>query len=255
MPLLDLSFDGTIAKLVMDRPPVNAMNIELLAALDETFETLRSRKDISVLIISSRTRAFCAGADIQMMRDAVDARRGDSMVRFTEKVQVAKSKLEALPQATIAAIEGPATGGGLELALACDFRIASHDARIGLPEIKLGLLPAGGGTQRITRLAGPGVAARLVITGDLVDGLEAERLGIVQWSVPVEEVLERAQALADHIAAFPRNAIAGAKACIAAAYGDRTAGFATEIMAQDVLFNSDETLALLDAFFAARKSK
>lgn len=253
--MLELTYDGAIAHLIMDRPPVNAMNTELLAALDDAFDGLRSRTDIRVVLLRSRTRAFCAGADIRMMRDAVEANEAASMVRFTEKVQIAKSKLEALPQATIAMIEGPATGGGFELALACDFRIAAHDARIGLPEITLGLLPAGGGTQRVTRLAGPSVAARLVMTGELVDGREAERLGLVQWSLPPEEVLERAQSLAARMAAFPRDAIAGAKACIAVAYGDRAAGFATEIMAQNVLFHSEETLDLLEAFFAARKTR
>lgn len=253
--MIELTYTGAIAHLVMERPPVNAMNEELLARLDASFDALRDRTDIRVLIISSRARAFCAGADIAMMRDAVEAGEASSMVRFTEKVQVAKSKLEALPQATIAAIEGPATGGGLELALACDFRIAAHEAKLGLPEIKLGLLPAGGGTQRITRLAGPAVAARLVMTGELVDGREAERLGIVQWSVPASDVLARANALGADIAAYPRDAIAGAKACIAVAYGDKTAGFATEIMAQNVLFHSSDTIGLLEAFFAARKGK
>ena len=123
-------------------------------------------------------------------------------------------RLAELSKLTIAEIEGHALGGGLELALACDVRIAAHHARLGLPEAKVGLLPGAGGTQRLTSLCGAGVAARVILTGDLLDGREAERLGLVQWAAHAVDFAEVAREVAERAAGLSADAISVAKSCI-----------------------------------------
>ena len=126
------------------------------------------------------------------------------------------ARIEAAPVVTLAEIGGAALGGGMELALACDLRIAATDAQIGLPEARLGLIPGAGGTQRLTRLCGRGVAGRLMLGAEVIDGAEAARLGVVQWSEPRAQLPGKAQELAARYAALPRPALAAIKRCIAA---------------------------------------
>jgi enoyl-CoA hydratase/carnithine racemase len=159
-------------------------------------------------------------------------------------------RLEAAPLATLAEIAGAALGGGLELALACDFRVAATDAPIGLPEASLGLVPGAGGTQRLTRLAGPGVAKRLILGAEVIDGAQAERLGIVQWARPRAELAAWTGELAVRLAAMPKAALAANKRCIAAATDPDRDGYADELFETRALYDHPETRDKVHAFLA-----
>ena len=150
-------------------------------------------------------------------------------------------QLAALTVVTIAEIEGHALGGGLELALACDIRIASHEAKLGLPETRVGLLPGAGGTQRLTRLCGEGIAARMILTGDVVKGHEAERIGLVQWAFEAADFARSAAAIVTRTASLSPDALRIAKGCIRLAVQAQAAGAEAEINGIRTLMSSDET--------------
>ncbi|MGW0017739.1 enoyl-CoA hydratase/isomerase family protein [Rhodococcus sp. NPDC003382] len=243
--------EGHVGIITLDRPAVNAFDEEQTAGFAAAVAELGADTHVRSLLIRGAGRHFCGGADIAMMdswRTAPDRR--ERLARFAESLQDALETLAELPKPSIAAITGAATGGGLELALACDFRIAGTSSRIGLPEVGLGLLPGAGGTQRLTRIAGPAVATRLVLGAELVDGAEAHRLGIVHWVVD-GGVEEAAMRHAQRLAALPPAAYGAAKRCIAAARG--TDGFATEIDEIGRLIETDETARLLERFVTAAR--
>ncbi len=169
--MISLSIEGAIAKATLNRPPVNAINEEWVARLDEVLDEVERHEEVGVLWIRSSEKVFCAGADLALMRSIFDSPEGrERMIALTRRMQDVFARLEALPKATLAEIGGAAMGGGFELALACDLRIVSDSARVGLPEARLGLLPAAGGTQRMTRLCGESVARRLILGAELVNG-------------------------------------------------------------------------------------
>ncbi len=153
---------------------------------------------------------------------------------------------------TLAEIGGAALGGGLELALACDLRVAAAEAKLGLPEARLGLVPAAGGTQRLTRLCGHGIAKRLILGAELIDGREAERLGIVQWARPHQELAGWTRELAAHLAAMPAAALAANKRCIAAVGDADRNGYADEISETRKLYEHPETRRKVSEFLAKR---
>lgn len=210
-----LAVDGAVATLTLCRPPMNAIDDAMLAALVDAFAVVEADPAIAVLRLRSDQRVFCAGADLKLVGTRVGHRDGaEAMIETVRSFHRTFDRLVALPKVTIAEIEGHALGGGLELALACDIRIAAHHARLGLPEAKVGLLPGAGGTQRLTTLCGAGVAARVILTGDLLDGREAERLGLVQWSAHAVDFAEIAREVVDRAAGLSVDAIAAAKGCI-----------------------------------------
>jgi enoyl-CoA hydratase/carnithine racemase len=185
------------------------------------------------------------------MRSRFDSEAGRAqMVAFARAMQRAYALLEASPVVSIAEIGGAAMGGGLELALACDLRIASAIAKLGLPEARLGLLPGAGGTQRLTRICGEATAKRLILGAQAVDGAEAARLGIVQWAVPPEALPARAMQLAQDLAALPPESLAACKRCIAAADGER--GYELELEATGMLLAAAETQRRVRAFLEKR---
>lgn len=212
---VDLAIDGAIATLTLCRPPSNAIDDAMLAALEAAFATVEAAPAVAVLRIRSSERVFCAGADLRLIGARVGHADGaEAMVATVRAFHRTFDRLAALPKVTIAEIEGHALGGGLELALACDLRIAVHHARLGLPEAAVGLLPGAGGTRRLTSLCGAGVTARLVLSGDRIDGREAERLGLVQWSAHAVDFAEVAEAVATRAAGLSTDALALAKSCI-----------------------------------------
>jgi enoyl-CoA hydratase/carnithine racemase len=158
------------------------------------------------------------------------------------------ARIERAPFVTLAEIGGAALGGGLELALACDLRVAAQEAKLALPEVGLGLLPAAGGTQRLTSLCGPGVARRLILGGEAIDGGEAERLGVVQWARPAAALASWTAGLAERIALHPREAIAANKRCIALAAPSCAEGFAAELAATRALYAAPQTHQRVGAF-------
>jgi enoyl-CoA hydratase/carnithine racemase len=243
--VISLAREGSLAIATLGRAPVNAIDEDWLARL----EGILDRLDSTVLLVRSSEKAFCAGADLELMRSRFDSEAGRRrMVEFVRQVQRVLAHLERLPQVTIAEIAGPALGGGLELALACDLRIAAEDARLGLPEPRLGLIPGAGGTQRLPRIAGEAVARRLILGAEVITGVQALQLGIVQWAVPAKELPNRALAIARAIAALPAAALAEAKACIGAADG-----YERELEATLRLLGRDETQSRVRAFLEKRR--
>ena len=183
-----------------------------------------------MLHIRSDQKVFCAGADLKEMRGPHGyGRWADRMYAYVAGIQRLYIRIEALPQVTLAEIGGAAMGGGFELALACDLRIAANEAKLGLPEVRLGLIPGAGGTQRLTRLCGPALANRLILGAEMLDGATAAELGVVHWAEPRAELPARATEIAARIAALPAAALAASKACIAAAGQPGRGGYTDEL--------------------------
>jgi enoyl-CoA hydratase/carnithine racemase len=233
------------------RAPVNAISQDWLTEAEGALERIESDSSCSVLHIRSDQKAFSAGADLNEMRARMEMPDGaDRMYAYVASIQRVFARIQNLPVVTLAEIGGAAMGGGLELALACDLRIAAQDAKFGLPEARLGLLPGAGGTQRLTRLCGAGVAARVILSAEVLDGATAHELGIVQWAVPRNELRQRADEIARRIAALPPAALAASKACIAAARNRDRGGFTDELEFTRQLFVHPETRQRVTAFLA-----
>ena len=244
-----LAVADRIATLTLDRPPANAINDAWVAAFHGRLDELATRDDWNLLHIRSGLRLFSAGADLKDMRERYGTPEGRAAFQVGVRgMQVLFARIEALPRPSLAEIGGHAMGGGFELALACTFRIAAHEIQLGLPEVRLGLLPGAGGTQRLTRLVGRALSERLILGAETVDGAEAERLGLVQWSAPLAELPERASAIAGRIAGLPPHAVAEARACIAAALDPGIDGYAREVTGGATLLETTETRALVARF-------
>jgi enoyl-CoA hydratase/carnithine racemase len=170
------------------------------------------------------------------------------MVETVRRMQRLYDRIEALPQVTIAEIGGPAYGGGFELALACDLRIAAETASVGLPEARLGLLPGAGGTQRLSRLAGPGITRRLILTAEVLDGRQAQELGLVQWVVPAAEIVAFTREIAERIVTMSPAALAACKHCFSAADAALHDGMLIELLETHKLLNTADTRKRVAAF-------
>ena len=248
---LRLEVGGGVARLTLDRPPVNAIGEAWLREFHRCLDALGARADWQLLHLRSAQKAFCAGADLAEMRARLASPAGiDSMVDIAAGMQKLFARIEALPQVTLAEIGGAALGGGLELALACDLRIAANEAKIGLPEVRLGLVPGAGGTQRLPRLAGRATALRLILTGETLDGAGAAALGLVHWALPRSELAARAAQFAARTASSPAEALAACKRCIGAAEDPARDGYAEELAQSRRLYASEATRALVGAFLA-----
>jgi len=240
--MIGLSIDGAVAIATLAHAPVNAMNDEWVTRFDEILDETEKNESLSVLWLRSDQRVFCAGADLEFMRARFATPEGRTqMIAFTRRLQLAFERLEHLGVVTIAEIRGAALGGGFELALACDLRCIAETARIGLPEARLGLLPAGGGTQRLTRLCGEGVARRLILGAEIVTGSIALELGLAQWVAPLGELHSATRAVVDRISDLPRAALAESKLCIAAAVDGCRDGYALELAGSGRLLARIET--------------
>jgi enoyl-CoA hydratase len=248
-PLLQQARSAGVLTLTMSRPPVNALDDALVDALEAALEAACADDKITVVHLRSSCKVFCAGADLALMSESIATPQGlERMLALVRRLQRLAARLETAPLVTLAELGGAALGGGFELALACDLRMAANEAKLGLPEAGLGLLAAAGGTQRLTRLVGPGIAKRLILGAETIDGATAQRLGLVQWAVPRADLAQAAQALAERIAALPRHALGAAKECIAAALGQSRDGFADEILHTRKLYQHPATQALVAAF-------
>jgi enoyl-CoA hydratase len=203
-----IDVDGPIATLTVDRPAVlNALDAQVLGELEEAIARLAADHALrGVIVTGAGPKAFVAGADIQELT-RLD---GPGGYRAARRGQDVFRALERLPVPTVAAVNGYALGGGLELALACTMRMAAEGARLGLPEVGLGLIPGYGGTQRLARLVGTGRALELILTGEPVTAEEAHRLGIVNRVVPAAELLAAARTLLTTIASRGPLAVAAA---------------------------------------------
>ena len=253
--MLAVSRRGGVAELTLDRPPVNAIDDAMIAALHGALDRLADAPDFQVLHIRSNAKVFAAGADLALIRSWKDAPSpGGALSAYIDRLQGLYYRIESLPQVTLCEIAGAAMGGGYELALSCDLRIAAIEAKIGLPEVGLGLIPGAGGTQRLTRLCGRGVAARVILTAEPIDGQTAASLGMVEWAVPRAEIAERARAIADRLASLPAHAQKVAKQCIRGFADTGTVGFQLERDLGGALLDSPRTQQLIGEFLA-RNSK
>ena len=246
---------GRVLVATLSRPPVNALDDKLIAELDAVVERAIQDDDVAVLHLRSDQRVFSAGADLALIEACFATPQGpDAMTDVVRHMQRLYWRLESAPLVTLAEIGTTALGGGLELALACDLRVAALDARLGLPEARLGLLPGGGGTQRLTRLCGPGLAKRLILGAEVIDGAEAERLGLVQWVRPRDQLTAFASEIAARYAAMPKAALAANKRCIAAATDPARDGYADEISETRGLYDHAETRRKVSDFLAKRSA-
>ena len=238
-----------VAVLTLRRAPVNAMNDAWVAEFHAILDALAERDDWSVLHLRSTLKTFSAGADLKQLRDNF-AQDPALQAEVGRRYQALFRRIERLDAVTLAEIGGAALGGGLELALACDLRVAAREARLGLPEVGLGLIPGAGGTQRLTLLCGRPQALRLILGAVVIDGEEAQRIGLLQWAVPMAELPDRARAIAHDYARLPRHAVAAAKACIAAAGGITQHGEDAEVAQVRHLLGTPETRRLVSAFLS-----
>jgi enoyl-CoA hydratase/carnithine racemase len=202
-----------IAVLTIDHPPVNSFNKQVVTELDEAIDELLADDDVKAIVITGGgTNAFVAGADIPEIKALLDhPEEGYAAAReFIKRGQGVTLKIEKATKPVIAAINGFCLGGGLELAMSCHMRICSDRARLGQPEINLGIIPGWGGTQRLARIVGKGKAVELILTGDMIRAQEAYRLGLVNKVVPAGAVLKEAQGLARKIVSRSKFPIAAA---------------------------------------------
>ncbi|MFZ5944138.1 MAG: short-chain-enoyl-CoA hydratase [Bacillota bacterium] len=204
--------NGSIAEIVINRPKaLNALNSQTLNELREVVGQLSENKEVRVVIVTGAgEKAFVAGADISEMRDK-NSVEGREFGRLGQRVFL---ELESLPQIVIAAVNGFALGGGCELALACDVRLASTKAKFAQPEVNLGVIPGFGGTQRLPRLVGKGIAKEMIVTGDMVDAQEAYRIGLVNKIFEPEQLMDEARKMAEKIMSRGPWAVKLAKSAI-----------------------------------------
>ncbi|GDY56825.1 enoyl-CoA hydratase [Streptomyces violaceusniger] len=222
---MNLEVADGVATFRLDRPPMNALDIATQDRLRELAAEVTRRDDVRAVVVWGGEKVFAAGADIKEMREmdhaAMVVRSGDLQESFTAVARI--------PKPVVAAVTGYALGGGCELALCADFRIAAENAKLGQPEILLGLIPGAGGTQRLARLVGPAKAKDLIFTGRQVKADEALAMGLVDRVVPAEEVYEQAHAWAAKLAKGPAIALRAAKEAVDRGLEtDLDSGFAIE---------------------------
>jgi enoyl-CoA hydratase/carnithine racemase len=250
---LDFAIEGQVATVTLNRAPVNAIDDALLSALDRVFDGVEADTSVNLLRIRSNQKVFCAGSDLRIIATRVGTNSGPAeMVETVRRLHRVFDRLASIPVVTLAELEGHALGGGLELALACDLRIASYSAKLGLPEAKVGLLPGVGGTQRLTELCGSGVAARVILSGDTIDGKEAEKIGLVQWGADKADFASAVEKVCTRVSSLSAPAIRAAKKCIRAAAPMQARGVAAEIGGIELLMSHPETAARVHAFLDGR---
>ena len=248
--MFSVQTNNAVTTLTLNHPPVNAISEEWIRSFDAKLDALAGAEPrCAVLHIRSDQKVFCAGADLKEVRARMDASDGaDRMYAYVAGIQRLYARIEQLPQVTVAEIAGAAMGGGLELALACDLRIAANEAKLGLPEVRLGLIPGAGGTQRLTRVCDPALAKRLILGAEIIDGVTADKLGVVHWAVPRSELAQRAAQIVRGIACLPAEALAASKACIAAADSGDRSGYTYELEFTRRLLKNAETCRRVEEF-------
>jgi enoyl-CoA hydratase/carnithine racemase len=244
---------GRVARLTLDDPPLNLVTREMLEELGRALGTLAAASpgDVrAVVVTGAGERAFSAGSHV----GEFEAQRGAAGRARHELESGVARRLDELPMPTIAAIEGNALGGGLELALCCDLRIAAERARLGLPEVRLAVTPGAGGTQRLPRVVGAARARELILTGRVLSAVEAERIGLVHEVVPAGEAVARATVIGEEIAQRGPLAVREAKRLIELALdADLATGLAAELDASDRVFASEDMLEGVRSFFDKRE--
>jgi enoyl-CoA hydratase/carnithine racemase len=244
--------DG-VAEVALNRPrQLNALNSEVLGQLHEHLHRIAHDPAVRAVIVRGEGRAFAAGADIAQMRD-LEPPAAESFARLGQAVFL---QLERMPQPTIALVHGYALGGGMELAMACDIRIAAEGAKFGQPEITLGVIPGFGGSQRLPRIVGQGRALELMLFGDMIDAQEAYRIGLVNRVVPAEALLETGRDLARRLTRLAPRAHAYIKRAVYdGAEMDLERGLAHEALLFGLCFATKDQKEGMDAFLNKRPAQ
>ena len=254
MKNLTIDIQGQIALVQINRPKaLNALNSETLDELYACLKEMVLRRDIRILILTGAgTKAFVAGADISEMHQAT-AVEGLAMARLADRTF---SLLENMPQVSIAAVNGYALGGGCEIAMACDIRVAAETAKFGQPECGLGIIPGFGGTQRLSRLVGKGRAKELIFTCDMIDAQEAYRIGLVNQIVPAEELMDACYAMGQKILKKGGYAVSLAKRVINAGMDmDLASGLELEATSFGLAFSTHDKYEGMGAFLEKRPAQ
>ncbi|KOP83661.1 enoyl-CoA hydratase [Cytobacillus solani] len=197
MEFLNWSYQDMVATITINRPPANALSSGVLKELSAVLDEVESNDEIRVVLIQGEGRFFSAGADI---KEFTTIETGDAFAKLSTYGQDLFERMERFPKPIIAAIHGAALGGGLELAMGCHFRLVADNAKLGLPELQLGLIPGFAGTQRLPRYVGAARAAEMLFTSEPITGLEAVQYGLANHAYPESELLENAYKLAKKIA-------------------------------------------------------
>jgi len=235
-----------VAIITLNRPDsLNALNLDLLGDLDKVISQAENDLDVYVLIITGAGRSFVAGADIMQMKD-LEPNEAKTFGKYGSSVF---SKIEAISKPVIAAVNGFALGGGCELAMACDIRVAGTKAKFGQPEVSLGVIPGFGGTQRLPRIVGLAKAKELIYTGQTVSAEEALRIGLVNHVVPDDELMSQAMELAVKIARNAQIAVRQSKMAINKGMQcDVLTGMAIEMQAFALCFSTEDQKEAMTAF-------
>jgi enoyl-CoA hydratase len=247
---LILEKENELAIVKINRPPVNALNSEVVTEIHQMFEELEKDDQVKVIILTGEGKAFVAGADISEMVDFGP----EGGAEFSKKGQAAFDKIENTPKPVIAAINGFALGGGCEIAMACDIRIAVEGAKLGQPEVNLGVIPGFAGTQRLPRLVGKGKAKELIFTGNMITAEEAEKIGLVNQVLTPEELMSTAKDMAKIIASKGPAAVRAAKHAINEGVNyELSKGLEIENEAFAKLFETEDQKEGMKAFLEKRK--
>ncbi len=208
--LVQLEVHGGVGTILLNRPPMNALSFQVQEEIRQAAAEASQRDDVRAVVLYGGPKVFAAGADIKEMAQA----SYQDMVARSNALQASFTAVARIPKPTIAAITGYALGGGCELALCCDLRVAGEKAKLGQPEIQLGIIPGAGGTQRLPRLVGPARAKELIFSGRFVSADEALQIGLVDRVVPDDEVYSVAMDMAEKFARGPAYALRAAKEAI-----------------------------------------
>ncbi len=249
---ITLDVTDRVATIGLQRPPMNALNRQMQNEIREAAVEIAGRRDVGSVIVHGGEKVFAAGADIKEMSDM----SYQDMLRASTDLQDCFNAVARIPQPTIAAITGYALGGGCELTLCCDLRIAADTAKLGQPEILLGIIPGAGGTQRLPRLVGVSRAKDLILTGRHVDAEEALGMGLVNRVVPAEETYTAALDLARKLAAGPALALQAAKEAVDHGMDtDLATGLDIERVRFAGLFATDDQSIGMQAFIEKRPAE
>ena len=245
---------GNISTLILNRPDkLNALNLELFDELLLALKVINEDDEVKTLILTGAGRAFCAGADLGMIQNLGKEDFMPKFRRLIQKVQAVTNAIEGLDKPVIGAINGAAIGGGFDIAIACDIRLASEAAVFSEAFIRLGLVPDMGATFRLPRLVGIARAKEIILTGDTISATEAERIGLVNWVVPTNQLMEEAKKWAEKLAAGPPLAIKVAKQLLNnAASTDLHSALADEMVAQCQLITTQDHQEGIKAFLERR---
>ncbi|MBP1757847.1 MAG: enoyl-CoA hydratase/isomerase family protein [Firmicutes bacterium] len=251
MSFVEVTKESHVGMLTLNRPEVlNSLSSEVLSDFRQGLRELNDDQDVYVIVVTGRGRAFAAGADISKMT-TMNVNGGKAFSELGSRICL---KLENLAKPSIAAVNGYALGGGCEIALACDIRIAADDAMFGLPEVSLGIMPGFGGTQRTPRMVGVGQAMEMILTAKPIDAQKALDIGLVNRVVPKDQLMEEVIKLAKQIAGQPQIAVRAAKQSVRRGLqADIATAITYESLAFSTCFDTEDQKDAMIAFLEKRK--